>query len=93
MSWRCGWMKTENIKLPETQSNMTLVTEGTYKTGVVKVDDALNVRETASTSATVLKKLTNGTTVSILEETNGWYKVKVEDVTGWVSSDYVTVNN
>lgn len=86
-----GWMKTENIKLPETDKNMTLVTEGNYKTGTVKVDDALNVRESASTTATVLKKLTNGTTVSILEEKDGWYKVKVEDVTGWVSADYVTV--
>lgn len=86
-----GWMKTENIKLPETDKNMTLVTEGNYKTGTVKVSDSLNVRESASTSATVLKSLTNGTTVSILEEKDGWYKVKVEDVTGWVSADYVTV--
>lgn len=86
-----GWMKTENIKLPETENNMVLVTEGTYQTGVVKVEDALNVRESASRTANIIKKLSNGTTVSILETKDGWHKIKVEDVTGWVSADYVTV--
>lgn len=87
-----GWMKTENIKLPDTENNMTLVTEGAYKTGTVKVSDSLNVRESASTGANIIKSLTNGTVVSILETKDGWHKIKVEDVTGWVSADYVTVD-
>lgn len=87
-----GWMKTENIKLPETESNMTLATSGDTRTGTVKVSDSLNMRETASTSAKVLKRLTNGTTVTILESSNGWYKIKVSGTTGWVKSDYIKEN-
>lgn len=88
-----GWMKTENIKLPSTDSNMTLeqpVAEGSK--GIVKVSDGLRVRESNNTSAKVLTSLTNGQEVEILETNNGWYKVKANGVTGWVSSDYVTVN-
>lgn len=86
-----GWMKTENIKLPETDSSMTIVTNNNTKTGTVKVNDVLNLRASASTSATILKSLPNGTVVKILETTDKWYKVEVDGVTGWVSSDYVTV--
>lgn len=88
-----GWMKTENIKLPSTDNNMTLeqpVTEGSK--GTVKVSDGLRVRESNNTSAKVLTSLTNGQEVEILETSNGWYKIKANGVTGWVSSDYVVVN-
>lgn len=87
-----GWMKTENIKLPETNNSMSLATSGDTRTGTVKVNDILNMRESASTTAKILKSLTNGTTVTILDSSNGWYKVKVGDTTGWVKSDYITQN-
>lgn len=87
-----GWMKTENIKLPETNNSMSLATSGDTRTGIVKVNDILNMRESASTTAKILKSLTNGTTVTILDSSNGWYKVKVGDTTGWVKSDYITQN-
>ena len=86
-----GWMKTENIKLPEDETNMVLTpTDGT-KLGTVKVNDSLNVRASASTSAEVIKSLTNGTIVTILETSNGWHKVKVDGVEGWVSADYIVI--
>ena len=90
-----GWMKTENIKLPTDSTNMTIIanTPDGAKTGTVKVNDALNVRETASTTAKVLTTLSNGTQVVILDDsTSGWYKIKYGSTTGWVSSDYVKVN-
>lgn len=86
-----GWMKTENIKLPEDSDNMTLAQPGDNKTGTVNVSDSLNMRESASTTAKVIKSLSNGTVVTILETKDGWHKVKVGDVTGWVSADYVKV--
>ena len=85
-------MKTENIKLPETSNSMTLTTSGDSRTGTVKVSDSLNMRESASTTAKIIKSLTNGTTVTILDSSNGWYKIKVGDTTGWVKSDYITQN-
>lgn len=87
-----GWMKTENIKLPEIENNMSLTTSGDIRTGTVKVSDSLNMRETASTTAKILKGLPNGTTVTILETSNGWYKVKAGGITGWVKSDYIKEN-
>lgn len=87
-----GWMKTENIKLPETENNMSLTTSGDTRTGTVKVSDSLNMRESASTTAKILKGLPNGTTVTILETSNGWYKIKVDGTTGWVKSDYIKEN-
>ena len=89
-----GWMKTDNIKLPnENDTTMTLNPTGEdTRVGTVKVDDALNVRESASTTANVITTLNNGTTVTILEEKDGWYNIKWSTTTGWVKADYVTVN-
>lgn len=89
-----GWMKTENIKLPSDNDNNMVINqapEGT-KMGTVKVSDSLNIRKEASKTAEVIGSLTNGTTVSILDDsTKGWYKIQFNNITGWVSSDYVTV--
>ncbi|MBQ9314161.1 MAG: SH3 domain-containing protein [Clostridia bacterium] len=89
-----GWMKTENIKLPSEDTNMviTQTSEEGSKLGTVKVQDGLNVRASASTTADIIASLNNGTVVSILDDsTKGWYKIKVNNTVGWVSSDYVTV--
>lgn len=92
-----GWMKTENIKLPsETTSNMVVTqpTEDGAKLGVVKVTDGLNVRATASKTADIIASLKNGDVVTVIDDsTSGWYKIKVGSTTGWVSSDYVTIQN
>ena len=87
-------MKTENIKLPSEDTNMviTQTSEEGSKLGTVKVQDGLNVRASASTTADIIASLNNGTVVSILDDsTKGWYKIKVNNTVGWVSSDYVTV--
>lgn len=60
------------------------------KTGVVK-GDILNVRKSPSTSATILEQLEKGTSVSILDSKDGWYKITYKGITGWVSGDYITV--
>lgn len=89
-----GWMKTDNIKLPDEDTSMiiTQTSEESTKYGTVKVQDGLNVRASASKTADIVGSLNNGTVVSILDDsTTGWYKIKVNNITGWVSSDYVTV--
>lgn len=63
---------------------------------------SLNVRVGAGTSHAVLNvngsdvKLSAGTVVTILETLSGWYKVSFDyngsTLTGYVSSDYVTLN-
>ena len=91
----CGVDSTQNnIKLPTDDTNMviTQTAEDGSKLGTVKVSDSLNIRKEASKSAEVIGSLTNGTTVTILDDsTSGWYKIKFNNITGWVASDYVTV--
>lgn len=61
----------------------------TFRNGVVNVNSALNIREGAgSTYKKVAKPLKRGTDVTVLEEKDGWLKVKVE-IEGWVSKSFI----
>lgn len=62
-------------------------------TGTVKVNTYLNVRSSASTSASIIGKLYNGTNVTITGSTNGWYKINYNGGSGWVSSSYITTSS
>lgn len=52
--------------------------------------DPLNVRGGAGTGFDVVTKFSNGTVVNLMGVTEGWFKVTYGDVTGYVSSDYIT---
>ena len=64
---------------------------GSIGTGVVDIKGGLNIRSSASWSASVLKTIADGTTVTVNEESNGWYKITAEGVTGWVAKDYIKI--
>ncbi|EMS74255.1 C40 family peptidase [Ruminiclostridium cellobioparum] len=49
----------------------------------------LNLRETPDTSSKVLSQLKKGNQLNVLENSNGWFKVTSEGLTGWVSGSYV----
>lgn len=86
-----GWMRTENITFP---TGGTLSTgDNNAKTGKVTAKDYLNMRASASASAKVITTIPGGTTVTIKEATSGWYKVTYASATGWVSADYVKLDN
>lgn len=59
-----------------------------------KVDtETLNLRKEASTSADILKLLSQNEEVEIISESNGWYKVKYKNIEGYVSKDYIKLSN
>lgn len=60
-------------------------------TGTVNTD-SLNLREEASTDSAVLDLLAKDDKVEVLEEKDGWYKVKFKDYTGFVSKEFITVS-
>ncbi|MDP4091837.1 MAG: SH3 domain-containing C40 family peptidase [Bacillota bacterium] len=62
------------------------------KVGTVTCD-TLNMRETPDTSSKILLKLQQGNQVSIKDTSKDWYKVTYDNVTGWVSSDYVSIKD
>jgi len=57
-------------------------------TGIVNTD-TLNLREGPSTETTRLKILNKNEKVEILEQDGVWYKIKIDNITGYVHSDYI----
>ena len=61
-------------------------------TGTVTAD-VLNIRSNPNTSSAVIGSLNHNTKVSIMEISNGWYKIKFNNTTGWISGQYVKLDN
>lgn len=61
----------------------------TVKSGTVKVPTALNMRTGPGTNYLIIIQLKNNTKLEILGESGKWYKVKVNNYTGYVHKDYV----
>lgn len=61
----------------------------TTKVGYVNTD-TLNLREATDKTSKVLKNLTKNQEVEILETIDGWYKVKVNNITGYVAEKYIS---
>jgi cell wall-associated NlpC family hydrolase len=55
--------------------------------------NTLNVRNDASTSAAVITQIHRDGQVSVLESSNGWYKVSFGNTAGWVSAKYLSVTS
>lgn len=69
---------------PSLAADGTVTTEGS----------PLRLRSEASVESTVLKKLANGSVVEVLSSLDGgWYQVTYEGTTGYVSAEYLTVND
>ena len=67
---------------------MTVIAQAATTYGTVNGDN-VNIRESTSTSSKSLGKLNKGTRVQILSSTNGWYKIKWGNITGFMSLQYV----
>lgn len=71
--------------------------EATAKVGTVKVNDYLNMRADASTSAQIVTQLSANTKVYIIGESGDWYKVTATvngaNYTGYAHKDYIVVEN
>ncbi len=86
-----GWASSQYID--DVVENESLYNEVEIKkSGVVKAN-SLNVRKGPSTSHTKISSLKGGTKVYIVSESNGWYKVELQDNSfGWVSGDYISLS-
>lgn len=52
---------------------------------------SLRVRESATTDSNILSTVNKGEELVVTEVINGWVKVEIDDVEGYVSADYVDV--
>lgn len=82
-----GWVSGEYITLKGNSSN-----DSSFKATVTA--SVLNVRSGPSTNDIVISKINTGTEVEVLEESNGWYKVKLKNgQVGWASAQYLSTNS
>ena len=61
-------------------------------TGKVTTETA-RLREQPQTDAKVLELASLGDEVEILEEVDGWYKVKYKNITGYIRKDLIKLEN
>lgn len=64
-------------------------TYGYTNLGIAVVDGNLNIRASASTSGSIVGKMTNYAACEILGEENGFYQIKSGNAEGYVSADYI----
>ena len=86
-NWNTGWNTGNNNTGSNNSGSSATATTGTT-TGNV------NFRQGPGTGYSKVSgcaKVPKGSTVTILEQTNGWYKVTYKSYTGYLSADYVRV--
>ncbi|MEK5232674.1 SH3 domain-containing protein [Lysinibacillus sp. FSL K6-0232] len=79
--WVASWLTTS-----------TNATQSIHKTVIAQVD-RLNIRTEPDISSAVLGQLSTGNQANLLKENDGWAKIDWNGLTGWVSKDYVTIND
>ena len=60
-------------------------------TAKVSVDTA-NIRQSADVNSTIIEQANLGEEVQIIEKTGDWYKVKYNNVEGYLRADLLNVN-
>ena len=94
-----GWASAQYLSTNSTSDNQESSNEDSSnevnisKTGIVKAD-VLNIRSNPGTNNSIIGKLYNGESITVLSEQNNWYKIKKSNgQIGWVSAQYISLNN
>jgi len=81
---------TENPNNPSTPGEgggADLIPAGAWY-ALITSDGTLNIRESTSTSSSVLGEIPGGERVIVSSLANGWYRVHYNGITGYISADY-----
>ncbi len=82
-----AWISSQYIN--KTQTTSTPTANSTSKSAVVNAS-SLNVRSSASTSASIVTNLPRNSKVTVLKESGSWSQIKTTSgQTGWVASQYL----
>lgn len=82
--WVASWLTSTKEKQNENETSIN-------KTAISQVDH-LNLRAEPSVNSAVLNQLYTGDEAEILKEQSGWLQINYNGTTGWISTDYVSVN-
>ena len=78
----------ENTTTETEQTNITVPVEN--KKGYISASTSANIRETASTSATIINTLTRNTGVTIIGEEGEFYKIQYQDIIGYIAKSLIS---
>lgn len=90
-----GYVSAEFVELKECLNVARKLDERTKvlnlytNLGISNVDNYLNIRKGPGDNKDIIGKLPKNAAAEILEEENGWYKIKSGGVTGYVSSKFI----
>ena len=79
-----GYVSSDYLKNFSSSASLRL-------SGTVNESD-VRVRDKSSTSGAILGTASKGAQVSVIGIENGWYKISAEGHTGFMRSDYITLN-
>ena len=79
-----GNKEIDNSEVTENPEDLPII-----KTAYVNTN-SLKVRKEPNTSSEVIDSLTRNMQVSIIEELDGWYRIKIGDKIGYVSATYIS---
>ena len=88
---KSGYVSSQYIKVVDNESNEEKPSVSLNKQGVVKVNSALNMRSGPGSNYGVIGTLCNNDEVEIIKEVDGWYEIKFNGKSGYVSSQYIKV--
>lgn len=77
------------IEPPPTSVNET-TTNNVPQKGTITASGGLNLRENPSPNGNVLVIIPQGTTVTLSQKQDQWYKTTYQSKTGWIFADYVS---
>ncbi|WP_289890282.1 SH3 domain-containing protein [Virgibacillus pantothenticus] len=64
-----------------------------YKGKTAKTTASVNLRTGPTTSFNIIRTLGKNITVTIIGDNGGWYKIKVNEIIGWISGNYLQKEN
>lgn len=86
-----AWISSQYIN--KTQTNSTSNANSTSKLAVVNAS-SLNVRSSATTSASIVTNLPRNSKVTVIKESGSWSQIKTASgQTGWVASQYLKADS
>ncbi|WP_434798259.1 SH3 domain-containing protein [Terrisporobacter vanillatitrophus] len=87
-----GYVSKAYIKLNNSSSDNETPSTPSGEQGVTSAN--VNFRKSSSTSSSIITTIPKNTTIEIIDKSNSkWCKVKYKGSTGYVSKDYVKLNN
>lgn len=76
----------------EEEIQQEIAEKSSLKTGFAKVTGTCDLKAAPGESAETIGTMSGADSLEILESTEGWYKVMVNDKSGYVKHDYVTLD-